>query len=54
MIISQLYVGDNKQQGFFNIPPQKKVKLFTDKEKSKNLAEIVIEKAIKSIKDNKK
>ncbi|WP_179088410.1 hypothetical protein [Paenibacillus odorifer] len=52
MVLTPLYVGQNKREGFFNIPSKKKTSNFVKKEQNeKNLAELVIEKALSNLKE---
>lgn len=54
MVMATVYLGDNKQGGFFNIPPSKKSNLLLKKENSKNLADKVIENALDIFKNETK
>lgn len=49
MVMTPLYLGENKQEGFFNIPPKKKTNLFVKPDNNKNLADKVVESALKKI-----
>lgn len=49
MVMAPLYLGENKHEGFFNIPPKKKTNLFAKHENDKNLADKVVESALKKL-----
>ncbi len=53
MVMTPLYLGENKREGFFNIPAKKKTNLFFKGKDDKNLAEIVIESALKELEEKK-
>lgn len=51
MVLTPLYLGENKRGGFFNIPAKKKTNLFVKSKDDRNLAEIVVESALKKIEE---
>lgn len=54
MVITPVYLGENKRGSFFDISGKKKTSLFLKNDDKKNLGEVVVENALKKLESSDK
>lgn len=54
MVLTPLYLGENKREGYFNLPSKKKSNNLIKDQEKKTLADLVVESALNKLNEKDK